>query len=66
MAKSDSRGGRSSCLVYYSTPIGLNPVNFEIFTGGLSHTAEIILRAQNGGHICHTATGEKKFSPLSP
>ena len=31
------RGGRPSCLVYCSTLIGLNPANFEIFTGGLSH-----------------------------
>ena len=35
-----TRGGRSSCLVYYSTPIGLNLAHFEIFTGSLSHTAE--------------------------
>ena len=32
----------SSCLVYCSTPTDLNLVNFEIFTEGISHTAEII------------------------
>ena len=32
----------SSCLVYCSTPTGLNLANFEIFTGGLSHTVETI------------------------
>ena len=36
------RGGQSSCLVYCSTPIGLNLANFEIFTEGLLHTAEKI------------------------
>ena len=29
----EDRRGRSSCLVYCSTPIDLNPANFEIFTG---------------------------------
>ena len=68
----ETRGGRSLCLVYCSTPIGLNLANYEIFTGGLSHTSETILifdtsvRAQNGGHICHTAAGVKTFSALSP
>ena len=35
-------GGSGLFLVYCSTPIGLNLVNFEIFTGDLSYTAETI------------------------
>ena len=67
------RGGRSSCLVHCSGPIGLNLENFEIFTGGLSHTIKTIsifdssIWAQNVGCICHTSAEEKKnFLPLSP
>ena len=31
-----NRGGLSSCMVYCSTPVGLNLANSETFTGGLS------------------------------
>ena len=63
---------RSSCLVYCSTPINLNLANLGIFTGSLSHVAETIsifghiILDSNGGRICHTTAGVKKFSPLSP
>ena len=68
----DGGGGLSSCLVYCFAPIGWNLANFEIFTGGLPDTAEKIcifdtsVQVQNGGRVCHTATGAKHFSTLFP